>query len=135
MLRPPETAAATGRDSAVCILQCLVSRYSAFFGTDLEILLKGLGVDTLVLIGGLTEVCVHYTFVDGHQNDYFVRVIDDAVGGSSLEAHTASRNAMEYLQTGALRSTDEMLAAFDEYGAARKAPHLKAVTVAEKALK
>ena len=133
MLRPPETAAATGRDSAVCILQCLVSRYSAFFGTDLEILLKGLGVDTLVLIGGLTDVCVHYTFVDGHQNDYFVRVIDDAVGGSSLEAHTASLNAMEY----ALRSTDEMLAAFDEYmyGAARKAPHLKAVTVAEKALK
>ena len=76
-------------------------------------------------------MCVHYTFVDGHQNDYFVRVIDDAVGGSSLEEHTASLNAMEY----ALRSTDEMLAAFDEYGAARKAPHLKAVTVAEKALK
>ena len=48
-------------------------RYSAFFGTDLETLLKGLGVDTLVLIGGLTDVCVHYTFVDGHRHDYFVK--------------------------------------------------------------
>jgi nicotinamidase-related amidase len=109
-------------------------RYSAFFGTDLEILLRGLGVDTLVLIGGLTDVCVHYTFVDGHQHDYFVRVIDDAVGGSSTEAHTASLVAMEYLQSGALRSTAEMLEAFGAYSQQRKAPHLKAVTVARKAL-
>jgi len=42
-------------------------RYSAFFGTDFEILLRGLKVDTLLLCGGLTDVCVHYTFVDGHQ--------------------------------------------------------------------
>jgi len=32
-------------------------RYSCFFGTELEILLKGLGVDTLILIGGHTDVC------------------------------------------------------------------------------
>ena len=38
-------------------------RYSAFFGTDFEILLRGLKVDTLLLCGGLTDVCVHYTFV------------------------------------------------------------------------
>jgi len=50
-------------------------RYSAFFGTDLEILLRGLKVETLILVGGLTDVCVHYTFVDGHQSDYFCRVM------------------------------------------------------------
>ncbi len=76
-------------------------RYSAFFGTDLEILLKGLKADTLLLVGGLTDVCVHYTFVDAHQHDYFVRVIEDCVAGSSLAAHEASLKAMEYLQTGA----------------------------------
>ena len=43
-------------------------RYSAFFGTDLEILLKGLHVDTLYLIGGLTDVCIHYTAADAHQH-------------------------------------------------------------------
>ena len=37
-------------------------RYSIFFGTDLEILLRGLQVDTLILVGGLTEVCIHYSF-------------------------------------------------------------------------
>ena len=88
-------------------------RYSAFFGTDLEILLRGLKVDTLLLCGGLTDVCVHYTFVDAHQSDYFCRVIEDCVGGSSEEAHEAALRAMEYLQTGARRSLDEVLAAME----------------------
>ena len=86
-------------------------RYSAFFGTDFEILLRGLGVDTLLLCGGLTDVCVHYTFVDGHQSDYFCRVIEDCVAGSSVEAHEAALRAMEYLQTGARCSLDDVLEA------------------------
>ncbi len=90
-------------------------RYSAFFGTDFEILLKGLKVDTLLLCGGLTDVCVHYTFVDGHQSDYYCRVIEDCVAGSSLEAHEAALRAMEYLQTGARRPLDEVLSAMEAY--------------------
>ena len=83
-------------------------RYSAFYGTDLEILLKGLKAETLILVGGLTDVCVHYTFVDAHQGDYFCRVVEDAVAGSSIEAHSASLKAMEYLQTGAIRSLNDI---------------------------
>lgn len=89
-------------------------RYSAFFGTDLEILLKGLKAETLILVGGLTDVCVHYTFVDGHQHDYFCRVIEDCVAGSTIEAHEASLTAMEYLQTGARRSLTEVLVAMTQ---------------------
>lgn len=96
-------------------------RYSAFFGTDFEILLKGLKADTLLLCGGLTDVCVHYTFVDGHQHDYFCRVIEDCVAGSGREAHEASLRAMEYLQTGARRSLDSVLGAMQEYGTAEAA--------------
>ena len=92
-------------------------RYSAFFGTDFEILLKGLGVDTLLLVGGLTDVCVHYSFVDGHQSDYFCRVIEDCVAGSSEQAHEYALQAMEYLQTGARRSLAEVLDAMDSYQA------------------
>ena len=94
-------------------------RYSAFFGTDFEILLKGLQVDTLLMVGGLTDVCVHYTFVDGHQSDYFCRVIEDCVAGSSLAAHEASLKAMEYLQTGARISLD---AALEAMGSHAKTP-------------
>jgi nicotinamidase-related amidase len=87
-------------------------RYSCFFGTDLEILLKGLNANTLILVGGNTDVCVHYTFVDAHQHDYFCRVVEDAVAGSTLEAHDSALRAMEYLQTGARRSSKEIIAAF-----------------------
>jgi nicotinamidase-related amidase len=97
-------------------------RYSAFFGTDLEILLKGLGAETLILCGGLTDVCVHYTFVDAHQHDYHVRVATDAVGGSTEAAHQASLDAMEYLQTGALRSSTEIIGAFHAHRGPRRPP-------------
>lgn len=87
-------------------------RYSAFYATDLEILLKGLKVETLILTGGLTDVCVHYTFVDGHQGDYYCRVVEDCVCGSSQAAHDASLRAMEYLQAGARRTSAEILEGF-----------------------
>ena len=34
--------------------------YSCFFGTDFEILLKGLKAETLIMIGGHTDLCIHY---------------------------------------------------------------------------
>lgn len=90
-------------------------RYSCFFGTDFEILMKGLHANTLIMIGGHTDVCVHYSFVDGHQHDYFCRVVEDCVAGSSVEAHDAALRAMEYLQTGARRSSNEVIKAFQAY--------------------
>ena len=73
-------------------------RYSCFIGTDLDILLRGLGVTTVVLVGALTDVCVHYTFADAHQRDLYARVVTDCVGGSSPAASDAALNAMQYLQ-------------------------------------
>jgi nicotinamidase-related amidase len=92
-------------------------RYSGFIGTEFDIVLRGLHASTLVLIGTLTDVCVHYTFADAHQRDFFVRVVEDCVGGSSEERHEAALDAMEYLQTGARRTTEEIIAAFGELAA------------------
>jgi nicotinamidase-related amidase len=89
-------------------------RYSGFIGTEFDIVLRGLQASTIVLIGGLTDVCVHYTFADAHQRDYYVRVVEDCVGGSSEYRHEAALDAMEYLQDGARRITDEIIAAFGE---------------------
>jgi nicotinamidase-related amidase len=83
-------------------------RYSCFFGTDLDILLKGLKAETLLLTGGLTDVCVHYTFADAHQRDFHVRVIEDCVGGSSEARHEASLDAMAYLQRRARCTSEEV---------------------------
>ena len=89
-------------------------RYSAFFATELELVLKSYGVQTLILLGALTDVCVHYTFADAHQHDYHCRVVTDCVGGSSLPAHEASLKAMQYLQRDALVSSGEVLGTLGE---------------------
>lgn len=89
-------------------------RYSGFFGTEFEIVLRALRAETLVLIGGLTDVCIHYTFADAHQRDFFVRVVGDCVGGSSPTSHHAALQAMEYLQAGAVVSTDQIIDAFGD---------------------
>ncbi|MFK4759852.1 cysteine hydrolase family protein [Microbacterium sp. ZW T5_45] len=83
-------------------------RYSAFFGTELEIVLKAYKADTVMLVGGLTDVCIHYTAVDAHQHDYHVRVLSDCVGGSSDRAHQASLEAIEYLQRDALVTAEQV---------------------------
>lgn len=41
---------------------------------------------------------IHYTAVDAHQNDYHIRVVTDAVAGSSKEAHESALQAIHYLQ-------------------------------------
>jgi len=88
-------------------------RYSCFIGTDLEILLRGLRAETLLLAGVLTDVCVHYTFADAHQRDFHVRVATDAVAGSTLARHHAALDAMAYLQRDALVSSAAAAEAFD----------------------
>jgi biuret amidohydrolase len=93
-------------------------RYSAFFATDLDLLLRGLRVDTLIVCGFLTDVCVHYTCVDAHQRDYHLLVAGDGTAGSSAAAATAALQAVAYLQAGAVATTEEVIAAVQ----ARRSP-------------
>ena len=89
-------------------------RYSCFVGTDLDLLLRGLKVDTVVLVGAMTNVCVHYTFVDAHQLDYHVHVVEDAVYGSDWPAHDAALTAMQYLQRDARITAAQFEAAAEQ---------------------
>lgn len=93
-------------------------RYSCFLYTDTEVVLKGLGIfpnDTLIMCGFLTDVCVHYTFVDAHQRDYRIKVVEGCCAGSTPEAHEASLRAMEYLQRESPVSLDKILEDIENY--------------------
>ncbi|MCL6600421.1 MAG: cysteine hydrolase [Alicyclobacillus macrosporangiidus] len=46
------------------------NRYSAFYGGDLETLLKELGVDTLIVVGIVTNICVRATCLDAFQKGW-----------------------------------------------------------------
>ena len=53
-------------------------RYSGFFHTDLDLLLKKLGVDTVIMTGLHTHMCVRHTSADAYQLGYNVVVAKDA---------------------------------------------------------
>ena len=55
-------------------------RYSAFFGTDLNMVLRGQGVDTVVVAGVTTEDCCHATARDAMFQDYKVLFLSDCTG-------------------------------------------------------
>ena len=86
-------------------------RYSAFIGTDLDLLLQCLHVDTVFLIGGLTDVCVHFTAVDAHQSNYHFYVVTDCVTGSTWKAHEYALKNMKYLQRESNITTEDVLTA------------------------
>lgn len=96
-------------------------RYSAFFATDLDLLLRGVGVDTLIVCGFLTDVCIHYSCVDAHQLNYHFYVAKDATAGSSTAASEAALAAIEYLQRESLRPTADLVAAIDSVSTDRDA--------------
>jgi biuret amidohydrolase len=106
----PGTAIATALEVGADDIVIRKRRYSCFFATDLDLVLRLLGVATVVLAGELTDVCVHYTFADAHQLDYVARVVEDCCGGSSHAAHQAALQAMTYLQSGCrVRAADVLL--------------------------
>ncbi len=72
-------------------------RYSAFFETKLEDMLKELGVKTLILTGLLTDVCVYCTALDAGQRGYEVVVPKDLVIALSEEDHHWALRQMERL--------------------------------------
>ena len=56
-------------------------RYGAFSGNDLGFLLKNLGVETLVLTGVETEICILATAYHAFNEDYRVVVASDGTAG------------------------------------------------------
>jgi nicotinamidase-related amidase len=70
-------------------------RYSGFYGTDLDALLRELGVDTLILAGLHTNICVRHTAADAFYRGYRILVPTDAVEAFAEEDHASG---LEYLK-------------------------------------
>lgn len=70
-------------------------RYSGFFETDLDLLLRELGIDTLVVTGIHTHICVLFTVADAVFRGYSVAVVRDCVAAFDREWH---EKTLEYMQ-------------------------------------
>jgi nicotinamidase-related amidase len=60
-------------------------RYSAFDSTPLDLVLRSLQVDRLVIAGAATEMCVFSTAIDGRRHGYDVHVASRACATVSAE--------------------------------------------------
>jgi nicotinamidase-related amidase len=65
-------------------------RYSAFYNTDLETILRCLKVEDLVICGTMTNMCCESTARDAYYRDYRVFFPADGTGTINEEMHLAS---------------------------------------------
>jgi ureidoacrylate peracid hydrolase len=65
-------------------------RYSAFYNTDLDSILRSHGIRTIVLTGVATNVCVETTAREGFVRDYYVVLVADGTATYSAEDQQAT---------------------------------------------
>ncbi len=70
-------------------------RYSAFYGTDLDLYLREKGVEEIYLVGVNTNICVLYTAADGRNINYRVTVYKNGVASFNEEAHHFALQELE----------------------------------------
>lgn len=61
-------------------------RYSAFSGTDLDIRLRERKVETVILTGVLTDICLLHTAIDAYNLGYTLEIAPSAVASLTPEA-------------------------------------------------
>jgi ureidoacrylate peracid hydrolase len=65
-------------------------RYSAFINTDLNTVLKARGIQSVLVCGVATNVCVETTARDGYMYDYYVTMIDDCSAAYDAKLHMST---------------------------------------------
>jgi len=65
-------------------------RFSGFVGTDLNLVLRARGIETILMTGVATNVCVETTARDGFNLDFRIILVEDCCGAFSAEEHAAT---------------------------------------------
>lgn len=94
------------------------SRLSGFYGTNLDIVLRGLDADATVIAGVLTNQCVKATAVDANYRDYKPIVVAEATGTTLPHLHDPALE-MIAVGIGEVRPLDQTLRDLAEISAGR----------------
>ncbi len=80
-----------GRDNEAVVKK---HRYSGFWGTNLDMILRSNGIKSLVMTGVATAGCVESTTRDGFFNGYYVVSVEDCCADKEKKLHDFS---LEYM--------------------------------------
>lgn len=87
-------------------------RYSGFFHTDLDLLLKELGVDTVILTGLHAHMCVRHTAADAYQLGYGIVVAKDATDSFTEEDYLYGIKYLKEVYGAEITDVDSLLKTF-----------------------
>ncbi|MBQ9882475.1 MAG: cysteine hydrolase [Synergistes sp.] len=96
----PELSGAVPAEFGVADYYVVKPRFSAFFATELDMLLRRLGIDTLLLAGTATPNCIRATCYDALSLDYDVIVLADCT--SSQTEDIQQSNLRDMVNVGAV---------------------------------
>ena len=86
-------------------------RFSAFFQTELDLILRRLGTRTVILTGTTTPNCIRTTCYDGLSLDYNILIIEDCCSSNTEEIQRV--NVEDMARVGAVLTTAEEFLADD----------------------
>lgn len=92
-------------------------RLSAFYPTDLDFLLRSMGIRRVVFNGGMTDACVLNATFDASNIGYRVAVVGELTRGNSPEMEAAALKIIS-MSTGVVMTAADVLARWDESAAA-----------------
>jgi nicotinamidase-related amidase len=70
-------------------------RYSAFYGTNLDVILDGLACKRIIVAGVNTHACVRATVIDAYQRDYDVLLAKECIDSHDEQHHSISMRYMD----------------------------------------
>ena len=94
-------------------IEIVKKRFSMFYGTDLESLLRDLETNSLILAGVNSHACIRTAAIDAYQRDYQVTIARECVASKDFNHHEIT---MDYLDGGiatlvALKELEKQLGA------------------------
>jgi nicotinamidase-related amidase len=84
-------------------------RYSAFHGTGLDQLLRELKVDTLILTGVVTDICIQHTAADAFFRGYKIIVPEDCVETIDEQTQKAALDYLKRVYGSEITRADELM--------------------------
>jgi ureidoacrylate peracid hydrolase len=90
-------------------------RYSAFINTDLNTVLKAKGIQSVLVTGVATNVCVETSARDAYMYDYYVMMVEDCAAAYDSRLHESTRENMRR-HFGLVASSEEIKKTWQDLG-------------------
>jgi nicotinamidase-related amidase len=72
-------------------------RFGAFYGTDLELILRSRGIDTIIISGISTDVCCDTTAREANARDFRVLFLSDGTATNDPDPESVQRATLEMM--------------------------------------